>query len=364
MSEFLTQEQIDALLNAQVPGGSSDSSSMFGGSDDMFGSDPEPLPVTDAPDYAALTSAFMFWGDSAGTVLSTLLNKTVSVSMMHVSGAEDAALRNATGDNALSLAVPLSGGINGTMYIVVSQKSAATLSDLMMMGDGSADFIDDHRDAIAELFNQVNGSFTTALGDKLGGSVSSGTISVTDFNYSSPPCAWHDADLVLMSARIDGVGESGISFIIPVALAKRLMELFAEGGVSSSSMTGLSAAELNDLSSVSGGFGSDGGFGGFGGGFSSQTTPSINAPRENVEMLLDVEMDVAIELGRTDLSIKRILELAPGSIVELDRLAGEPVDLMVNGKVVAKGEVVVVDESFGIRIVSLVSPEERIKSLR
>jgi flagellar motor switch protein FliN len=81
-------------------------------------------------------------------------------------------------------------------------------------------------------------------------------------------------------------------------------------------------------------------------------------------MLLDIELDVSIELGRTDLSIKRILEMGPGSIVELDRMAGEPVDLLVNNKVVAKGEVVVVDENFGIRIVSLVSPEDRIKSLR
>jgi flagellar motor switch protein FliN/FliY len=81
-------------------------------------------------------------------------------------------------------------------------------------------------------------------------------------------------------------------------------------------------------------------------------------------MLLDVDLDVYIELGRANLSIKRILELSPGSIVELDRMAGEPVDLLVNEKVVAKGEVVVVDENFGIRIVSLVSAEDRIKSLK
>jgi flagellar motor switch protein FliN/FliY len=64
------------------------------------------------------------------------------------------------------------------------------------------------------------------------------------------------------------------------------------------------------------------------------------------------------------LSIKKILELAPGSIVELDKMAGEPVDLLVNNKVVAKGEVVVIDENFGIRIVSLIPAEDRIKSLR
>jgi flagellar motor switch protein FliN/FliY len=86
--------------------------------------------------------------------------------------------------------------------------------------------------------------------------------------------------------------------------------------------------------------------------------------QDNIELLLDVDLDVSIELGSSTLSIKRILDLAPGSIVELDRMAGEPVDLLVNSKAVAKGEVVVIDESFGIRILSLVSPEERIKSLR
>ncbi len=368
MGDFLTQEQIDALLNAQTGDSSGDDSAVFGSGDDIFGSGSSgmALPGSSAPDYSALTSAFMFWGDSAGTVLTTLLNKQVSISMQHVSGAEASALHGASGDESLALAVPLSGGINGMMHVVMNRKVAATLSDLMMMGDGSAEFSEDHRDAISELLSQINGSFATALGDKMGGSVSSGSVLVSDMDFSSPPCAWHDSDLVLMSAKIEGLGDSAISFLVPIDLSKQLMDVFAgSGGLSSSAMSGLSNAELDDLSSVSGGFGGgEGSFGGFGGGSFASNRPSINAPRENVEMLLDVELDVAIELGRTDLSIKRVLELAPGSIVELDRMAGEPVDLMVNGKVVAKGEVVVVDESFGIRIVSLVSPEERIKSLR
>jgi flagellar motor switch protein FliN/FliY len=100
--------------------------------------------------------------------------------------------------------------------------------------------------------------------------------------------------------------------------------------------------------------------GGGGGG----SSPKVSAPGgESVNMLLDVDLDVSIELGRANLSIKRVLELAPGAVVELDKMAGEPVDLLVNNKVVAKGEVVVVDENFGIRIVSLVSPEDRIRSL-
>ena len=83
----------------------------------------------------------------------------------------------------------------------------------------------------------------------------------------------------------------------------------------------------------------------------------------NIDLLLDVKMPVAIELGRTELPILEILTLGPGSVVELDKLAGEPVDLLVNGKIIARGEVVVVDENFGVRITMLMSPQERLKSL-
>jgi flagellar motor switch protein FliN/FliY len=83
----------------------------------------------------------------------------------------------------------------------------------------------------------------------------------------------------------------------------------------------------------------------------------------NIEMLMDVKMPISIELGRTEMPISEILSLGPGSVVELNKLAGEPVDLLVNGKIVARGEVVVVDENFGVRITMLMSPQERLKSL-
>ena len=81
------------------------------------------------------------------------------------------------------------------------------------------------------------------------------------------------------------------------------------------------------------------------------------------DLLMDIKLPVSIELGRTTMAIADILTLGGGSIVELDKLAGEPVDLLVNDKIIAQGEVVVVDENFGIRITTLVSPQERIKSL-
>lgn len=83
----------------------------------------------------------------------------------------------------------------------------------------------------------------------------------------------------------------------------------------------------------------------------------------DIEMILDIPVQMTVELGRTKLPIKGLLELAPGSVVELDGIAGEPMDIYVNGCLIAKGEVVVVNDRFGIRITDVVTPSERIRKL-
>lgn len=97
--------------------------------------------------------------------------------------------------------------------------------------------------------------------------------------------------------------------------------------------------------------------------FQQLTAPAGDADAQNIDLLLDVNLPVSIELGRTKMSIEEILSLGPGSVVELAKLAGEPVDLLVNYKIVARGEVVVIDENFGVRVTQLLSPEERLKAL-
>ncbi len=97
--------------------------------------------------------------------------------------------------------------------------------------------------------------------------------------------------------------------------------------------------------------------------FQQLQQPAGAGTQHNIELLMDVDLPVSIELGRTKMPIADILSLGPGSVVELNKLAGEPVDLLVNHKVVARGEVVVVDENFGLRITQLMTPEERLKAL-
>lgn len=91
--------------------------------------------------------------------------------------------------------------------------------------------------------------------------------------------------------------------------------------------------------------------------------PAVGSLNKNLELVMDVCLNLTVELGRTELSIKDVLELTRGSVIELNRVAGEPVDLFANGKMIAKGEVVVIEDNFGLRITSIVSPADRIRGL-
>lgn len=115
-------------------------------------------------------------------------------------------------------------------------------------------------------------------------------------------------------------------------------------------------------------------FGGYPGGTPPTVQPAVfssfepaqfqEAETKNLNMLMDIPLQVTVELGRTKRSVKEILELSAGSIIELDKLAGEPVDILVNNRLIAKGEVVVIDENFGVRVTDIISQSDRLKKLR
>ncbi|WP_028239478.1 flagellar motor switch protein FliN [Stutzerimonas azotifigens] len=100
--------------------------------------------------------------------------------------------------------------------------------------------------------------------------------------------------------------------------------------------------------------------------FGSSPKPNANIGLEgpNLDVILDIPVSISMEVGSTEISIRNLLQLNQGSVVELDRLAGEPLDVLVNGTLIAHGEVVVVNEKFGIRLTDVISPSERIKKLR
>ncbi len=92
--------------------------------------------------------------------------------------------------------------------------------------------------------------------------------------------------------------------------------------------------------------------------------PAVGPEDINLDVILDIPVTIAMEIGRTKLPIRNLLQLNQGSVVELDRLAGEPLDVLVNGTLIAHGEVVVVNEKFGIRLTDVISPAERVKKLK
>lgn len=94
------------------------------------------------------------------------------------------------------------------------------------------------------------------------------------------------------------------------------------------------------------------------------TPPDHSAQPQNLDMILDIPVHMTVELGRTKIAIRNLLQLAQGSVVELDGLAGEPMDVLVNGCLIAQGEVVVVNDRFGIRLTDIITPTERIRRLQ
>lgn len=347
MSDILSQEQIDALLASD-------------GFDDNGASSENP-EQSNEDKYASLAGFFDIFCTQAANVISTVVNKQTNFIPLKPQKADFAAVNSKINAVVLSLSLTFKSGLEGEFYLVMAKKEVAILSDLMTMGDGTAEYSEDHKDAIGELFNQVMGAFCNAIGTEVGFSVSADNVTVNEFDLDNPPFPPDSFDMVETTLTLDGFTEAPIFFLLPEAITEQIAKNCkkTENNDSISGQVGLSMSEIDDLSRVTSFNTSESDFQ-----ETSLTGQAIKDPNTSIDMLLDIELDVSIELGRSLLSIKRVLELAPGSIVELDRMAGEPVDLLVNNKVVAKGEVVVIDESFGIRIVSLVSAEERIRSLR
>jgi flagellar motor switch protein FliN/FliY len=97
--------------------------------------------------------------------------------------------------------------------------------------------------------------------------------------------------------------------------------------------------------------------------FSRKDQPAQSGSKRDIEFILDIPLNLSAELGRSKLLINDLLQLGQGSVIELDKLAGEPLEILVNGKIVARGEAVVVNEKFGVRLTDIISPMERVKQL-
>ncbi|RJP81668.1 MAG: flagellar motor switch protein FliN [Candidatus Zixiibacteriota bacterium] len=245
------------------------------------------------------------------------------------------------------------------MAYLLPAACAAAWGDLMVMGDGNAEFSpDEHLDAVTELLNQLSGTLGQHLTSVAGFPVQirASRSSLEELAAVSDLESYFRADLAIHAQGMDPAllvllfSPDAVEDLKKIQPAKSQPmtdrpppAVLEETGPEEEAGPEVHSARFEDFGSAIGG--------------------SSAAP-QNIDILMDLELPVIIELGRTSMFIRDILELGPGSIVELSKLSGEPVDLYVNDKKFAQGEVVVIDENFGIRITDLIKVEDRIRSLK
>ncbi|PKL35501.1 MAG: flagellar motor switch protein FliN [Spirochaetae bacterium HGW-Spirochaetae-1] len=344
----LSQDEIDALLQGAddigtIPGTSP--SMDFGGSSGMF-SGMEQNSVRD------LLNGIV--GSVAPSLAGYLGGKNLVITNAVVEGKNRDAIMGEFPSRYVQVAMDYSGVVSGKNLVIFNLADAGSISSLMM-GDESgvapAEMTEAHQSTIQEFTNQLLSSIATQLGNRLGGGIGT-TPAVLSMVRNAKELQLPPGDLVKITYDIiiEGVVNSKLYHIMDANLASSMSR---GGGMQTQSM-GPPQTYQQQASQV---------------GISPVKFPPLDegisqSAVGDISLLLDVPMTLTVELGRTSKLVQEILGLGEGSIIELDKLAGEPVDLLVNGKLIAKGEVVVIDENFGVRVTDIVSPDERLTGMR
>jgi len=287
-----------------------------------------------------------------------LLGKPVEIALK---GVQQGGWDVAASLKEFTLAIPVSYGadVSGSGIVLMDARYAALVAELMFENDPAelpAELTELQKAAAAEALAQMISAMGESAGRAAKRSVSlaAGDLTILAGDGVSAARGVIKEDRIAIvdcELRIGSHPPSRLAHLLPSSLGDLLGSEKA-GGTAGPDLT-LGAAQPA---------GPGGGqrvqavqFGTFGGGGSS------DAPSQgNLDLLLDVPLDITAELGRTTRRVRDVLAMGPGSIVELDKMAGEPVDLLVNGKPIAKGEVVVIDENFAIRIIEILARDERL----
>lgn len=354
----LSQDEIDRLLQGadDAPSYASSSSSMGGSADELTPLDKDTL--TDI-----LAHAF----SSVEGTLSTILGKNVKLANPIPEAKSPQELSSEIGAGSACLYSNISGGVSGRVCLVFSMENGIKIASAFNGGLSGGVNEEAQLKSLKDGFTSSFGRITIHIGDQ----IHSQTVgSPLEAHLSKNP-----KDLILpdgktlirtsINMNIDGVGNFKLNYIMSKSMVDDIINLSRRGGQKNGHSDGNGGMNVN----VPQNFGSSQSvqhtgqqIGIKGVSFPSLSTAGPPSGQTNLNLLMDVQMSLTVELGRTKMYIKDILGLGEGSIIELDKLAGEPVDLLVNGKLIAKGEVVVIDENFGVRVTDIVSPTDRIKS--
>jgi flagellar motor switch protein FliN/FliY len=333
---------------------------------------------------------------AAGSTLSMLLGQDVEIPTPTITQYDSLADMDVPfGDSPKMLViVKFNKGLDGTSLYIIKDSDSRRLASTMMGGAESAEgdpLSELENGALCELMNQMMNAAATGLASLIQEPVEVNNPQIIPYSSDALaealPLLLTDS-FIAINIQMKGPETGPIELIELRAASEvkmhvsKLMELQPDHG-------SLDGGDLNEnmslddlMNSISepamAGAGARGRGGSSSGGtavdpvtvrpveFTSfdQHPHIFGEENKNLALVLDVHLNLTVELGKTDLSIKDVLELTRGSVIELDRVAGEPVDLMANGKLIAKGEVVVIEDNFGLRITSIVSPADRLRGLQ
>jgi flagellar motor switch protein FliN/FliY len=246
--------------------------------------------------------------------------------------------------------IKVSGSLNGEFYFTLPVKDAQKIASVLMGGTGD-DANDEPLDVaqittIKDGLNVLMYSLISHLSAKIGETITPIGINVLNSNEFVKDLSEDYYTRIQYKFEITGLINTKILLFFPYSLTKSILSLIQKKDRKSSQEVEKIEEEpeipIKDVE------------------FPSITTTTQGLASPNVDLLLDVQMTVTVELGRTKKYVKDILEMGEGSIIELDKQAGEHVDVLVNGKLVARGEVVVIDENFGVRITEIISPKDKL----
>ncbi|KEH98120.1 flagellar motor switch protein [Clostridium botulinum C/D str. BKT12695] len=381
---FLSQDEIDSLLN--------DDSDKENNDVNVNADSVSKETVTDTEKDLLGEIGNISMG-SASTALSTIIGSAVNITTPQVSTTTLKELRNTFEVPNIALEVKYTSGIVGGNLLVMKIPDAAVIANLMMGGDGrieeKSELTEIEESAVSEAMNQMIGSAATSMATMFGREVNISPPVSKIWRDTSKPLSEtisEEEEIVEVSFKltIGDLVDSNIMQILPIKTAKKIVSIMM-GEEEKQEVPQSNIHQQGEREQVQ----------------NSQeqlnknvvpkpvetySQPQVSSPQpqvniqkatfaplgespingapQNIDLILDVPLEISVVLGKTKKSIKEVLELGTGSLIELDKLAEEPVEIYVNGKKIAYGEVVVVDENFGVRIMNIVSGEERVKSLK
>ncbi|MFU0801111.1 MAG: flagellar motor switch phosphatase FliY [Xylanivirga thermophila] len=387
MNDILSQEEIDALLNGA------------GNLTEENSNNNEPIQTEQTLSFDEMDALGEIGNISMGTAattLSTLLQKKVTITTPEVTITTLKELASQYPVPFVAVEVSYTNGLEGTNLLIIDENDVKIITDLMMGGDGTnteGELNDLHLSAVGEVMNQMIGSSSTSLATMLNKSINISPPKAFAINFAeSEQYDYFDVDEPIVKINfkmeVGNLINSYMMQLLPIEFAKDLvnsllnvnqtpaMDIKLEQETEKPQMmqkqmrppqsqgqqieeevltpdVEMTYNEKNPVDVHPIAFQPLQG-----------SVPSSSAQDTgNIDLILDVPLQVSVELGRTKKLIKDILDLNSGSIIELDKMAGEPVDILVNGKLIAKGEVVVIEDSFGVRITDIISPNKRISRL-